>query len=109
MATPARHRLDGAPDGPVRRWRAAGERPPLVRYWNGDYVVFNPPSGSTHKLDILSGEILAAVLAGDGEPEALCTRAAAFLEVENDAKLGSTVDAVLARLDEIGIIEPVER
>ena len=89
-------------------WKISGGEELLLRYWEGDYVVYNPLSGSTHVLDILTGEVLKAIRAGRGRTSDLCQRTAEFLEVPNDAGVADNVHEILAQLDELGLIEPAD-
>ena len=34
------------------------------RCWDGDFVVFNPLSGYTHLLDVVTGQILTLLISG---------------------------------------------
>ena len=87
--------------------RIAAGSPISLRCWDGDYVVFNPLSGCTHSLDIVTGEVLKIIITGPSSVENLCDQIATFLNVNNDAHLTSTVNDTLARLEEIGLIELV--
>ena len=87
-------------------WKAWGGGELALRYWDGDYVVYNPLTGSTHVLDIVSGKVLEAISAGRGQPSDLCRSIAEFLEVPNDDAVAENVREILAQLDELGLIEP---
>jgi PqqD family protein of HPr-rel-A system len=89
-------------------WRILAEGQLPLRDWNGDYVVYNPLTGSTHVLDIVSGEVLKAIMAAPRTSRELCRHVADFLDVPNDAHTADNVDEVLAVLDELGLIEPIE-
>ena len=80
----------------------------MLRYWEGDYVVYNPLSGSTHVLDIVAGEVLTTIVAGHWQLSEVCQRVADFLDVPNDASVAESVGEVLAQLEELGLIEPVD-
>ena len=69
-------------------------------------MVFNPLSGRTHVLDVVAGEILTLIAAAPAAPGDLNRDVAEFLEVEDDEKLAAMVETTLARLDELGLIEP---
>ena len=81
---------------------------PPVRYWGGDYIVYNPLSGDTHVLDIVAGEALRAIIAGTTASSAICQRIASLLEVPSDKRVAAQVEAILVRLDELGLIEAVD-
>ncbi|HVO91142.1 MAG TPA: HPr-rel-A system PqqD family peptide chaperone [Casimicrobiaceae bacterium] len=75
------------------------------RIWDGDYVVYNPVSGNTHILDIVSGELLAALFDGERDASQLHTHIARFLDVPDDALVATRVDRVLEVLDDLGLVE----
>jgi PqqD family protein of HPr-rel-A system len=81
-----------------------GELP--VRCWGGDYVVYNPLSGNTHIFDIVTGEVLKEIIAGDASSEKLYQHVADFLDLPNDARVAQDVGEILTVLDELGLIEP---
>ena len=89
-------------------WKTWGSGELSLRYWEGDYVVYNPLTGSTHVLDIVTGEVLKAISAGRGRASELCRCVAEFLEVPNDAGVADHVREILAQLDELGLIEPAD-
>src|SRR6185436_11881504 len=93
--------LDAAP--PV--WRLSVASPLPLRVWDGEVVVYNPISGDTHMLDVVTGELLRAITAGPAAVESLRQAAAAFLDVPDDDQLGRHVGQALAALDELGLIE----
>jgi PqqD family protein of HPr-rel-A system len=98
--------LPADPPSPDTLWRLSGEGPPAVRCWEGDYVVYNRRSGDTHVLDIVTGEVIRALMAGEARSGELCRRVSEFLEVPNDAEVSDLVDRILTALDELGLIEP---
>jgi PqqD family protein of HPr-rel-A system len=77
-----------------------------LRVWDGEVVVYNPLSGDTHLLDVLTGELLRVIIAGPATVPALRAAAAMLLEVPDDESLGQHVGQALAALDESGLIEP---
>ena len=87
-------------------WRISGSGKLSLREWDGEYAVYNPLSGNTHILDVVSGNILIAIVEGDKSTRLLRTRVAGFLEVPNDERMAKHVAEVLAALDERGLIEP---
>ena len=92
----------------VRRvvWRLSVAPPLPLRVWEGEAVVYNPLSGDTHFLDVLTGELLRVIMAGPATVATLRQAAATFLEVTDDERLGGHVGQALAALDELGLIEP---
>ena len=89
-------------------WRVPDKGQLPLRDWNGDYVVYNPLTGNTHVLDIVTGEVLKAIMVAPVTSQELCQRVAEFLDVPNDARAADNVDEILAVLDELGLIEPTE-
>ena len=86
-------------------WRATAEL--HVRNWDGDYVVYNPLSGNTHILDIVTGEILRTVLQAPVRASAIPGQVANFLEMSAaDGGLAQHVGDILGVLDDLGLIEP---
>jgi PqqD family protein of HPr-rel-A system len=78
------------------------------RCWEGDYVVFNPLSGHTHFLNIVAGQILTLLIAGDCTASVVRSSVARFLEVPDDDKLAATVDDILMRLEDAGLVERLD-
>ena len=70
-------------------------------------MVFNPLSGNTHALDILTGEVLKAIMTGVSTNDEICLQIVSFLEVDNDSRLALTVNEILLSLEEVGLIQPV--
>lgn len=91
-----------------RSWKTCGGGELPLRYWEGDYVVYNPLTGNTHVLDIVAGKVLKTISAGDGHSSEICRCIAEFLEVPNDAGIADSVREILTHLDELGLIEPVD-
>ena len=83
----------------------AGGEPLRWRCWAGDYVVFSPLSGHTHLLDILTGQVLTVIMAESPSVAELRSQTSTFLEVENDERLAKTIDGILSRLEEAGLVE----
>jgi PqqD family protein of HPr-rel-A system len=76
------------------------------RCWDGEYVVYNPLSGDTHLLDIVTGKVLKSIMSASSHTVDLRRSVAAFLEVPDDNDLARQVDDILHLLDELGLIEP---
>jgi PqqD family protein of HPr-rel-A system len=86
-------------------WRAVGAEPLRWRCWGGDYVVFNPLSGQTHLLDVVTGRILTELTKGSRDLLEIRSGIAGFLEVPDDERLASEIADVLLRLENAGLIE----
>lgn len=91
----------------TRTWRISTDQDLTWRQWDGDYVVYNPVSGDTHILDIVTGEILRGLATGPASEEEIARRMAAFLEVEKDDALNEAALTMVEKLDELGLIEPL--
>jgi PqqD family protein of HPr-rel-A system len=86
-------------------WRTVRGDTLKWRCWAGDYVVFNPLSGHTHFLDIVTGQILTLLMAGSCTASAVRSSLSRFLEVPDDDKLAANVDDILMRLEDAGLVE----
>ena len=90
-------------------WRSVPTDAIAWHKWDGEFVVRNERTGSTHLLGPLAGRVLQALLEADG------TRSAAELE----AGLGDqpaaasdgnvAIDAVLSEFQRLGLAEPERR
>lgn len=89
----------------TRAWKPAGGASLSVRCFEGEFVVYNPLSGHTHYLDIVSGKALTLVAAGVCEAPAICFQIAAFLGVDTDDQVAALVYQTLEKLEEVKLIE----
>ena len=87
-------------------WQLAGDRSVPLRCWDGDYVVYNPLSGNTHVLDIVTGEILRSIMRRSMRESELREHVATFLEVPNDVEVVEHVGRIVAMLDRLALIKP---
>ena len=85
-------------------WDIPGNEQLSWRSWDGDYVVFHAFSGQTHRLDLLSGEVLKVMMDGPVSAEVICTRVAAFLETDNDTHVAQAVTKLISGLEDAGLI-----
>ncbi len=90
-----------------QKWRVAGSEPLRWRSWTGDLVVFNPLSGQTHLLDIVTCQVLKLIMSESSIFDDLRLEISIFLEVNNDNRLAQTISEILSRVEEAGLIEPV--
>jgi PqqD family protein of HPr-rel-A system len=70
--------------------------------------VFNPLSGYTHLLDVVTGQILTLLISGNCTVSAVRSGVSAFLEVADDDKLAETVEDILIRLEDTGLVERLD-
>jgi PqqD family protein of HPr-rel-A system len=90
------------------RWRAA---PPEHLTWaefSGDFLVYHRPSGKTHLVNATAASLLQQVLVEPLSLEEATGRLAQALDAPADAELLTHVADLLARLDEIGLVERVD-
>ena len=88
-------------------WRTLGEQPLKLRSWDGDYVVYSPFSGQTHRLDITAGYLIELVNDGPKNSEILHENLSEYLDEQNNDVFRNSIDVVLENLDELGLIENV--
>ena len=97
--------------GPVRTgstpavWRLSVTSALPFRFWDGEIVVYNPLSGDTHMLDVLTSELLRVLMGGPADVAALRRATAVFLDVPDNEQVAQHVGQALASLDELGLIE----
>ena len=72
-------------------------------------MLFHPESGNTHLLDLVASIGLECLDASALDRHELCQKMAERLDTEEDEDLTQYVDALVARLDKLGILETVER
>ena len=94
------------PPNPAVIWTVNAADRPACHRLDGEYIVFNPLTGKTHFLDTAAGVLLEAVMAKPESLSHLCMRLAAFLDVDDDEEVANLVSATLAKLDDLGLIEP---
>ena len=85
--------------------KAKARTPLLSRRWGDETVVYNPASGQTHLLDLVSGEGLSCLQDSSLDLGTLCERMAGRLDIENDAELRQYVASLLSQLEELGLVE----
>ena len=90
-------------------WRLIADKPLPLHCWAGDCVAYNPIFGNTHFLDLVTGEVLKAIVTAPMPANALCRHVAGFLEVADDGRLAEHVGEILKVLDELGLIEPLRK
>jgi PqqD family protein of HPr-rel-A system len=99
---------DALPTQAATAWRVPLDAALRLRCWKDEYVVYNPLTGNTHLLDIVAGELLVRILEGVVTTDQLCRHIARFLELPEDEHTRENVAAILAVLDDLELIEPVE-
>ena len=89
------------------QFKICATEPLRWRYWSGDYIVYNPFSGQTHFLDIVTGRVLTMLASGSSSVAKIRTEVARFLEVDDDEKIADATTELLDRLGNAGLIRPV--
>lgn len=74
------------------------------RNWHDGSVVFNPDSGQTHLLDIVSREGLSCLQETALDVAELRDQLAERLEVERDDELRLYVERLVSKFDELGLL-----
>jgi PqqD family protein of HPr-rel-A system len=84
-------------------WRAAEPRALAWREWDGEFVVYNDATGSTHHLSALGGDVLRTLLAHAAgiEMAALVREIAQRVETSEHSALPAEVERTLAQLAEL--------
>lgn len=90
----------------MRRWRASGCHPDLIRVWDGRCVLFNLSSGQTHQLNALAEAALRVLMARPMAASEVAEALAVELDRENDQAWVSQFDQLIAEFDRLGLIEP---
>jgi PqqD family protein of HPr-rel-A system len=90
------------------RWRTVPPDAIVWREWDGEFVVRNELSGSTHLLGLLAGSVLQALLEAD---EALSireisTRLNDHPDAATESAWCAAIDEALAEFQRLGLAEP---
>lgn len=88
-------------------WQPLGDEPLRFRSWDGEYIVYSPIFGSTHRLDLTAGYLIELLIDGAKSPEILYQELSRFLEDDDNGSFRRSIDSVLENLDELGLIEKV--
>ncbi|MEP7183353.1 MAG: HPr-rel-A system PqqD family peptide chaperone [Betaproteobacteria bacterium] len=91
------------------RWRAIGGAKMAWREWDGEFVVFNPRTGSTHLLSEFAGEMLLGLLASDEgiTAESLAARQADSSAGTDDSERSIAIASALAEFARLDLVETV--
>ncbi|HEX7273277.1 MAG TPA: hypothetical protein VF420_14120 [Casimicrobiaceae bacterium] len=91
---------------PALRWRSVPSEAIAWREWDGEFVVRNERTGSTHLLGALAGQVLKVLVAAD-RPLSGADVEQRFAAATKDL-LGAAaeIDAVLGEFGRLGLAEP---
>jgi PqqD family protein of HPr-rel-A system len=90
------------------RWHAPSAELLALRELDGELVVYNDASGSTHLLEPLAGEVLRTLVeAGSGMNIAdLVTKLRGGAADEDISEWSAAIEAVLSEFQRLGLAEP---
>ncbi|MEX2216151.1 MAG: HPr-rel-A system PqqD family peptide chaperone [Phycisphaeraceae bacterium] len=88
------------------KWTVRPQADLRWRCWDGEYVVFHPPSGDTHFLNPIAGEVLRYLEHRAGGVVELSHHLSDTFELPADEDLANQVRHCLAQFRELGLIEP---
>jgi PqqD family protein of HPr-rel-A system len=88
-------------------WRLVFGQLLNCREWNGEVVLYNDISGSTHLLDGAALDILHALRAGPADATGLAMRLLDYLDADDgDGDVLTLIDDMLASLARLDLVEP---
>jgi len=90
------------------RWRGVAADAIVWREWDGEFVVRNERSGSSHLLGTLAGQVLQCLLEADAALSAtdIVQRLGGQPAAAADPDLYTAIDEVLAEFHRLGLAEP---
>src|SRR5436309_4873707 len=90
------------------RWRSMSPDAIVSREWNGEFVVRNERSGSSHLLGTLAGKVLQILVEADCALSVaeIATRLDDPLAVAPDSEWCAAIDEVLAEFHRLELAEP---
>jgi PqqD family protein of HPr-rel-A system len=87
-------------------WRVVPGQSLVFREWDGEAVLYNDLSGSTHLLDGGAIDVLRALRHGPADAAALATALAGQFDAD-PAELSATIEHMLAGLAGLDLVEPL--
>jgi PqqD family protein of HPr-rel-A system len=92
--------------GPSPNWRVPPDSVFHWREWDAEYVVYHENSGDTHRLNAVGARALKCLIDRPMAVPELTGRVADELGLARSADFSATIDDLLARLRDLGLIEP---
>ena len=93
----------------IAAWRTLGDEPLRFRSWDGDYIVYSPFSGQTHRLNITAGYLIELLIDGPKNTEILYKELSKYLEGTNNDTFRRSIYSALETLYEEGLIENISK
>ena len=96
------------PSPSTLRWRSVPPDAIGWREWDGEFVVRNERSGSTHLLAPLAGSVLQVLLEADGALSVadIAARLGDYLAAAAGPEDYAAIDAILSEFKRLGLTEP---
>jgi PqqD family protein of HPr-rel-A system len=89
-------------------WSAQSDRGILQRTWDGEAVIYDPVAGSTHYLDSISAAVLGSLSTEPASAESIARSLLADFNADSVADVLAAVQAALAKLRQMGLIQPAD-
>lgn len=80
----------------------------MQRNWGNETVVYDPPSGDTHLLDPVAAAILDRLRTSDASATAIAESLLAEFNADSEEDVLAAVQAALAKLRDIGLVQSTE-
>ena len=91
------------------RWQVNDPGSLMWEQWDGEYVVYHVPSGTTHFLNATGGLILHRLVEGDADARGLAEVISQETGVVVDGQLTAQVESILIRFSQLGLINQSPR
>ena len=89
------------------KWRVASQEPLGIRCWDGVYVIYNPLSGRTHFLELLTGRVLEFIMSEMSSTDEILIVMSTFLDLDDKELVGREADKILRELEDAGLVQRV--
>ena len=86
-------------------WQTLGDEPLRLRSWDGEYIVYSPFSGQTHRLNTTAGYLIECLIGGPKDMEMICNKLSQHLEADDDETFRGSIVSVLDVLSELALID----
>ncbi len=89
-------------------WSVHPTRAALRRTWDGEAVVYDPVSGSTHYLDPVAAAVVGRLSASPASAASVSRSLLSEFDAGGEADLLAAVQDALAKLRQMDLIEPAD-